>query len=103
MKTKTGFIIFAHSLSQTVEDVDDMIQNIMYFHDNCDFFINHPNMDHPKIRMRHTPGLLNNSNYVNPGESVSYIIKSKGRKVINFAVDNSKIKDINNIRDDETY
>ena len=39
--------------------------------------------------------ILNNSNYVNPGESVSDIIKSKGRKVINVAVDNSKIKDIN--------
>ena len=39
--------------------------------------------------------ILNNSNYVNPGESVSDMIKSKGRKVINVAVDNSKIKDIN--------
>ena len=39
--------------------------------------------------------ILNNSNYVNPGESLSDIIKNKGRKVINVAVDNSKIKDIN--------
>ncbi len=64
MKTKTGFIIFAHSLLQTNEDVDDMINNISYFHDNCDFFINHPTMVHSKIRMRHMPGLLNNSNFI---------------------------------------
>jgi hypothetical protein len=64
MKNKTGFIIFAHSLSQTVEDVNDIIENISYFHNNCDFFINHPNMVHPKIRMRHMPGILNHSTFI---------------------------------------
>lgn len=64
MKNKTGFIIFAHSLKQTKEDVDDMINNISYFHDNCDFFINHPTLSHHKIRMRHSPGQLNASNFI---------------------------------------
>jgi len=81
MKTKTGFIIFAHSLSQTVEDVDDIIQNIMYFHDNCDFFINHPNIYHPKIRMRHMPGLLNHSNFIFGG--IIDLLKSISDEEIN--------------------
>lgn len=64
MKTRTCFIIFAHSTIQTNEDIDDMIQNISYFHDNCDFYINHPNLSHPKIRTRHMPGQLNNSRFI---------------------------------------
>lgn len=64
MKTKTAFIIFAHSTIHTIEDIDDMINNISYFHDNCDFMINHPNLNHPKIRMRHMPGSLNHSNFI---------------------------------------
>jgi hypothetical protein len=64
MKSKTAFIIFAHSTTHTIEDVDDMITNISYFHDNCDFMINHPTLDHPKIRMRHMPGPLNKSNFI---------------------------------------
>lgn len=64
MKTKTSFIIFAHSTTHTNEDIDDMINNISYFHDNCDFMINHPSLDHPKIRMRHMPGPLNQSNFI---------------------------------------
>ena len=40
--------------------------------------------------------ILNNSNYVNPGESVSDLIKSKGGiNIMNVAIDKSKIKDIN--------
>ena len=64
MKSRTAFIIFAHSTTHTNEDVDDMIANISYFHDNCDFMINHPKLDHPKIRMRHMPGPLNVSNFI---------------------------------------
>jgi hypothetical protein len=64
MKSRTAFIIFAHSTIHTIEDVDDMISNISYFHDNCDFMINHPTLDHPKIRMRHMPGNLNHSNLI---------------------------------------
>jgi len=64
MKNKTAFIIFAHSTVHSKEDVDDMIENISYFHDNCDFMINHPTLNHPKIRMRHTPGVLNHSNFI---------------------------------------
>ena len=64
MKNKTCFIIFAHSFVQTNDDIDDMIQNISYFHDNCDFFINHPTLNHPKIKTRHMPGLLDHSNFI---------------------------------------
>ena len=39
--------------------------------------------------------MLNNSNYVKHGESVSDIIKIKEKNVNNLALDNSKIKDIN--------
>ena len=39
MKNKTAFIIFAHSTLHTIEDVDDMINNISQFHDNCEFMI----------------------------------------------------------------
>jgi hypothetical protein len=64
MKNKTAFIIFAHSTLHTIEDVDDMINNISQFHDNCEFMINHPTLNHPKIRMRHMPGVLNQSNFI---------------------------------------
>lgn len=58
------FIIFAHSLVQDVNDLNDMIDNISYFHDNCDFIVNHPTIDHPKIRTRHMPGVLNHSSFI---------------------------------------
>jgi hypothetical protein len=61
---KTCFIIFAHSTAQTIEDIDDMIANISHFHNNCEFFVNHPTLDHPKIKTRHMPGVLNNSNFI---------------------------------------
>jgi hypothetical protein len=64
MKSKIGFIIFAHSFAQSNEDIDDMINNISHFHDNCEFFVNHPTLNHPKIRTRHTPGVLNHSNFI---------------------------------------
>lgn len=64
MKNKTAFIIFAHSTVHTIDDVDDIINNIKYFHNNCDFMINHPTLNHPKIRMRHMPGVLNHSNFI---------------------------------------
>jgi hypothetical protein len=64
MKPKTSFIIFAHSTAQTIEDIDDMISNISYFHDNCDFMVNHPTLNHSKIKMRHMPGQLNHSNFI---------------------------------------
>lgn len=64
MKSRTAFVIFAHSTVHTAEDIDDMIANISYFHNNCDFMINHPTLSHPKIRMKHMPGPLNNSNFI---------------------------------------
>lgn len=64
MKSKTAFIIFAHSIVHTAEDVDDMISNISHFHDNCDFIVNHPTLDHPKVKLRHMPGPLNYSNFI---------------------------------------
>lgn len=64
MNAKTAFIIFAHSTIHTNKDVDDMINNISYFHDNCDFMINHPTLNHQKIRMQHMPGPLNHSNFI---------------------------------------
>lgn len=64
MKNKTAFIIFAHSTVHTIDDVNDMINNISYFHDNCDFMVNHPTLNHPKIRMKHMPGALNHSNFI---------------------------------------
>ena len=64
MKNKTAFIIFAHSNVHGNEDIDDMIENISYFHDNCSFMVNHPNLTHDKIRTRHNPGTLNQSNFI---------------------------------------
>lgn len=58
------FIIFAHSLVQDVDDLNDMIDNISYFHDNCDFIVNHPTIVHPKVRTRHMPGVLNHSSFI---------------------------------------
>ena len=58
------FIIFAHSLVQNADDLNDMIENINYFHDNCDFIVNHPTIDHPKVRTRHIPGVLNHSSFI---------------------------------------
>lgn len=64
MKNKTCFIIFSHSVSHNIEDIDDIISNISYFNDNCDFIVNHPTVNHPKVRFRHNPGPLNNSNFI---------------------------------------
>ena len=58
------FIIFAHSIVQNVDDLNDMIDNISYFHDNCDFIVNHPTIVHPKVRTRHTPGVLDHSSFI---------------------------------------
>jgi hypothetical protein len=62
--SKVCYIIFAHSLIQTENDLDDMIKNIKFFNKDCDFVINHPNMIHPKIRTRHMPGELDRSNFI---------------------------------------
>lgn len=64
MKTRTAFIIFSHSTAHTIDDIDDMINNISYFHNNCDFMINHPTLKHPKIRVKHMPGPLDQSNFI---------------------------------------
>lgn len=40
--------------------------------------------------------MLNNSKYVGSGESVFDIIKNKNINILNYAVDNSKIQNINN-------
>jgi hypothetical protein len=61
---KTAFIIFAHSTVHTTDDLDDMIRNIEYFHDNPEFMVIHPNMEHPKIRVKHMPGQLNASSFI---------------------------------------
>jgi len=61
---KCAFIIFAHNNVQTNEDVDDMIANICYFHDNCEIIVNHPTLTHPKVRIRHRLGPLNQSNFI---------------------------------------
>ena len=58
------FIIFAHSTDHDVDDLDDMIENIEYFHDDCDFIVNHPNIVHPKVRVHHMPGTLNKSDFI---------------------------------------
>lgn len=58
------FVIFAHSLVQTIDDLNDMIDNISYFHDNCDFIINHPTIQHPKVRTNHMPGVLDHSSFI---------------------------------------
>lgn len=63
-ESKVCFIIFAHSLYQDVEDLEDMISNIKYFHNNCDFIVNHPNIIHPKVRIQHMPGILNHSDFI---------------------------------------
>jgi len=59
-----AFIIFAHCTEQNVDDVNDMIYNIKYFHKDCEIFINHPNIQHEKIKTRHTLGQLNNSSFI---------------------------------------
>lgn len=61
---KAAFIIFTHSTVQTLLDVEDMIDNIRHFHNNCEFFINHPTIDHPNIKARHLLGDLNRSNFI---------------------------------------
>ena len=62
--SRVCFIIFAHSLDHTREDLQDMIENIQYFHKDCDFIVNHPTIEHPKIRVRHIPGVLDQSNFI---------------------------------------
>jgi hypothetical protein len=58
------FVIFAHSTDHDVDDLNDMIENIQYFHNDCDFIVNHPNIVHPKVRVRHMPGTLNQSDFI---------------------------------------
>jgi len=62
--SKIAFLIFSHCEEQNVDDVNDMIENISYFHDDCDFFINHPTIEHQKIKTRHKLGTLNNSSFI---------------------------------------
>ena len=62
--SRVCFIIFAHSTDHTVEDLEDMMENIRYFHDDCDFIVNHPTIQHPKVRVNHMPGVLNHSSFI---------------------------------------
>ena len=62
--TRCCFVIFAHSTDHDVDDLEDMIENIQYFHDDCDFIVNHPNIVHPKVRVHHMPGTLNQSDFI---------------------------------------
>jgi len=64
MSNRCCFVIFAHSTVHDVDDLNDMIENIKYFHDDCDFIVNHPTIEHPKVRVRHMPGELNKSNFI---------------------------------------
>ena len=58
------FMIFSHCREQTVEDLNDMIDNIKHYHNDCDFLVNHPTIIHPKVRTRHNIGTLNQCNMV---------------------------------------
>ena len=58
------FIIFAHNDLQTNEDVQDLIDNISHFHKDCDFIVNHPTLTHPKVRVRHRLGSVDNSMFI---------------------------------------
>ena len=58
------FIIFAHSGVHDAHDVDDMIDNITYFHGNSDFMVLHPTMSHPKIKLNEPVGRLNHSSFI---------------------------------------
>ena len=64
MTKKIGFIIFAHTDYQNLEDLQDLIDNISFFCDNSDFFVNHPTIEHPKIKTKFTPGKLNESSFI---------------------------------------
>jgi hypothetical protein len=58
------FIIFAHNDLQTNEDVEDLINNISFFHNDCDFIVNHPTLTHPKVRVRHRLGPVDHSSFI---------------------------------------
>jgi len=62
--SRVCFVIFAHCDAQSPSDIDDMIDNISRFHKDCDFIVNHPTMDHPKIFTRHRFGILNKSSFI---------------------------------------
>ena len=79
--SKTCFIIFAHSTQHTIEDVDDMIDNINYFHPDSDFMILHPNMTHPKTRLNTPLGVLNKSSFI--FGPLSKLIKDLTKEEIN--------------------
>ncbi len=64
MSNRCAFIIFAHNEEHTNEDVDDIINNIKYFHDNCEIFVNHPTLSHANIKTRHALGVLNKSKFI---------------------------------------
>jgi len=61
---KCAFVIFGHSSLHTSDDIDDIIENINYFHDNADFMVLHPTMNHPKIKFNHPLGQLNMSSFI---------------------------------------
>jgi hypothetical protein len=59
------YIIFAHCNTQNNEDLQDIIDNIKYFsEDESDFIVNHPTINHSKIRTRHQLGPLNYSSFI---------------------------------------
>jgi hypothetical protein len=58
------FVIFAHNDLQTNEDVQDLIDNIKFFHPDSDFIVNHPTLDHPKVSVRHRLGPLDRSSFI---------------------------------------
>ncbi len=55
---------FSHCVQQSKDDLEDMISNISYFHDNCDFWVNHPTIKHDKIKSRHNVGPTDMSSFI---------------------------------------
>jgi len=58
------FIIFAHCSGQSVDDINDMIDNIKHFSPNSEIIINHPTINHPNIISKHDVGPVNNSSFI---------------------------------------
>ena len=58
------FIIFAHNYEQNNEDVQDMIDNINFYHKNCDIVVNHPTLTHSKVSVRHRLGPVDHSTFM---------------------------------------
>jgi len=93
-------MVFAHSNEQNAEDLNDMIDNMKYFtNGECDFIINHPNINHSKVRTRHYIGNLNSSNFIYGAfvEMVRSITEEELTKFNHFCLVSANQYFINNI------